>query len=505
VTNTGSPPAPNPAGAFGIATFRNSYAALPGSFYARTAPTAVAAPRLIAFNHALARELGLDTTTCDDTALAAIFSGNVIPSGADPLAIAYAGHQFGNFVPQLGDGRAILIGEVIDHSGRSRDIQLKGSGPTPFSRRGDGRAALGPVLREYLVSEAMHALGIPSTRALAAVTTGDMILREGPVPGAVLTRVAASHVRVGTFEYFAARDDQASLKQLTDYVITRHYADAGHDQNPALALLKAVVGRQAQLIAKWMGVGFIHGVMNTDNMAISGETIDFGPCAFMESYDSMQVFSAIDEFGRYAYANQPRIAQWNLARFAEALLPLIDDDQQKAVALATEAISGFSSQYETSWLEQMRHKLGLMTVQPDDEQLIRGLLDLMQAGQTDFTSTFRTLSHAANHVTAENFTALFPDTSAIHEWLNAWRLRLSQEIASPAEREKAMLAVNPVYIPRNHRIEAVIRAAVDADDFTPFDKLRSVLARPFTDTAAFDAYKSPAQTHERVLRTFCGT
>lgn len=488
-----------------IAAFRNSYAALPGAFFARTPPTIVAAPRLIAFNHVLARELGLDTTTLDDTALAAIFSGNVIPAGADPVAIAYAGHQFGNFVPQLGDGRAILIGEVIDQAGKARDIQLKGAGPTPFSRRGDGRAALGPVLREYLVSEAMHALGIPSTRALAAVATGDMILREGPVPGAILTRIAASHVRVGTFEYFAARDDQASLKQLTDYVIARHYADAGHDQNPALALLKSVIRRQAELIAQWMSIGFVHGVMNTDNMAISGETIDFGPCAFMESYDPKTVFSAIDEFGRYAYANQPRIAQWNLARLAETLLPLIDADQQRAITLATDAISDFSRQYDSFWLAHMRQKLGFSTEQPDDEPLIQALLDQMQAAQTDFTQTFRALSRLEADARQQPFLTLFSGQAAIRHWLQSWRSRLALENMPMAAKQTAMLAKNPVYIPRNHQIEAAIRAAVDTDDFSFFEKLQTVLANPFREDPAFADYSTPALPHERVLRTFCGT
>lgn len=488
-----------------IATFRNSYAALPDTFFARVQPTPVTRPRLIAFNHALAEELRLDTRLADPQTLARLFSGNDLPAGADPVAIAYAGHQFGNFVPQLGDGRAILIGEVIDRDGRLRDIQLKGSGPTPFSRRGDGRAALGPVLREYLVSEAMFALGIPSTRALAAVTTGEMVLREGPVPGAILTRVAASHVRVGTFAYFAARDDQASLKRLTDYVIERHYPDAANDQIPALALLKSVIRRQAELIAQWMSIGFVHGVMNTDNMAISGETIDFGPCAFMESYDPKTVFSAIDEFGRYAYANQPRIAQWNLARFAETLLPLIDADQQRAIALATDAISAFSSQYDASWLAHMRQKLGFSTEQPDDEPLIQALLDQMQAAQTDFTQTFRALSDLETDAGPQQFLTLFSGQAAIRHWLQAWRSRVAVENTPLAARQSAMQAKNPVYIPRNHQIEAAIRAAVDRDDFSLFEKLQTVLANPFREDPAFADYSMPALPHERVLRTFCGT
>ena len=374
--------------------FENSYARLPQRFHARCAPTPVAAPRLIRFNAGLAAELGIDPATFAGAEGAALVVGNRLPEGAEPIAMAYAGHQFGHFVPQLGDGRALLIGEVRDRTGRLRDIHLKGSGPTPFSRRGDGRAALGPVLREYLVSEAMHALGIPTTRALAAATTGEPVFRETVLPGAVLMRVASSHVRVGTFQYFAARGDMTAVEALLAYVIDRHYPHLEAAPEPALALLGAVAERQAALVAAWMLVGFIHGVMNTDNMSICGETIDFGPCAFMEAYDPATVFSAIDEGGRYAYANQPPIAQWNIARLAETLLPLIDPDEEKAIAKASEVVSGFRARFEAHWLSGVRGKLGLSSAEPDDLDLATDWLAALQQGGADFTLSFRRLAEA---------------------------------------------------------------------------------------------------------------
>src|SRR6187455_1332066 len=355
---------------------QNTYHALPSRFYARLAPVPVRDPRLVVFNARLAEELGVDPGALERQA-ATWFSGNQTPAGADPIALAYAGHQFGGFVPQLGDGRALLLGERVGRDGMRRDIQLKGSGRTPFSRNGDGRAALGPMLREYLVSEAMHALGVPTTRSLAVVTTGEQVVREYLVPGAVLTRVAASHIRVGTFEYFAARNDREAVSQLLDYVITRHYPEARSADVPALAVLEAVAQRQAALIADWMSVGFIHGVMNTDNMAISGETIDYGPCAFMDNYDANTVFSSIDHGGRYAYGNQPAIAQWNLARFAETLLPLLDSDHEKAIAIATEALGEYPAPFEGYWLAGMRKKLGLQSAEGGDVELIRALLEWM--------------------------------------------------------------------------------------------------------------------------------
>jgi uncharacterized protein YdiU (UPF0061 family) len=467
------------------------YSTLPEHFFARLDPTPVAAPRLIRFTHALAAEIGLITDGLDDAALAEIFAGNRLPPGAQPIAMAYAGHQFGHFVPQLGDGRALLLGEVRDAYGVVRDIQLKGSGRTPYSRGGDGRAALGPVLREYLVSEAMHALGIPATRALAAVITGETVYREAALPGAILTRVAASHVRVGSFQFFAARGDAAATQRLAEYVIARHYPAAAAAAQPILALLEAVVERQAALIARWMQVGFIHGVMNTDNMAISGETIDFGPCAFMDAFDPAMVFSSIDNQGRYAFANQPAAAQWNLARFAETLLPLLGDDTDLGVARATEVLSSFPARFTAHWRRGMRAKLGLEREEDADAELIQGLLDAMHALGADFTQTFRGLCDGVVPPGAE-------------DWERQWRARLAREQRSAQARALAMRAANPAYIPRNHRIARVI-AAAERDDFAPFAELFEVLARPFEERARYVAYADPPQPEERVLRTFCGT
>jgi uncharacterized protein YdiU (UPF0061 family) len=489
-----------------IAPFVNGYAALPDRFFARVTAAAVAAPRLIELNRRLADELGMDVRTQNADSLAAIFAGNVVPQGAAPIAMAYAGHQFGHFVPQLGDGRAILLGEVCDVNGTRRDIQLKGSGRTPFSRDGDGRAALGPVLREYLVSEGMHALGVPTTRALAVVTTGERIRREGMVPGAVLTRVAASHVRVGTFQYFAAREDVDAVRRLADYVIDRHYPDARAADNPYLALLRVVTQRQALLIARWMHVGFIHGVMNTDNMAVSGETIDFGPCAFMDAYDPAAVFSSIDGMGRYAYANQPHAAQWNLARFAETLLPLLNPDPGRAVELATEAVSAFAGRFDGHWLAGMRDKLGLATAQDGDLQFVQGFLDLMHRNQADYTLTLRRLCDAALTPAADvGVRALFVNPVAYDEWAARWRLRLAREAGSPDVRFKAMRLVNPAYIPRNHRIEQVIAAAVEREDFSRFSELLEILSRPYEEQESLTDYGRPPQPDERVTQTFCGT
>jgi serine/tyrosine/threonine adenylyltransferase len=489
-----------------IAPFVHTYAALPEHFFARIEPTAVGAPRLIAINRPLAADLRVDVGVHTPEMLATIFAGNVIPQGAAPIAMAYAGHQFGHFVPQLGDGRAILLGEVRDQSGQLRDIQLKGAGRTPFSRDGDGRAALGPVLREYLIGEAMHALGIPATRALAAVTSGERIPREGMVPGAVLTRVAASHVRVGTFQYFAARDDTDSVRQLANYVIDRHFPDARAADRPYLALLKVVTERQARLIAGWMHVGFIHGVMNTDNMAVSGETIDFGPCAFMDGYDPVAVFSSIDRHGRYAYGNQPAAAQWNLARLAETLLPLLDPDPERAIEVATEVVSGFSTSFDAHWLAGMRTKLGLLTAEADDLELIHEFLELMQASQADFTLSFRRLCRAARSPNDDaSLRELFASPLAIEAWGARWRSRLVREAREPEVRVAAMRRVNPAYIPRNHRIEQAIVAAVEHDDFSVFLALLEVLSRPYTESETTAAYGDPPKPAERVTRTFCGT
>jgi uncharacterized protein YdiU (UPF0061 family) len=429
--------------------------------------------------------------------------------------MAYAGHQFGQFVPQLGDGRAILLGEVQGPRGRRRDIQLKGSGRTPYSRGGDGRAALGPVLREYLVSEAMHALGLPTTRALAAVTTGEDVLREGPVPGAILTRVADGHVRVGTFQYFAARADADAVRQLADYVIERHYPNAALASDPYLELLRCVVLRQARLVAGWMCLGFIHGVMNTDNMAVSGETIDFGPCAFMDAYDPATVYSSIDPMGRYAYANQPAAAQWNLARLAETLLGLIDPDPGRAVERATAVIAEFTGAFDRSWLDGMRRKLGFFTEEEGDVVLIRELLDVMHRSHADFTLTFRRLCRAADSEAiagvvaaseaADSEGARSEGAAPDRDWLRAWRARLAREPRPAGERAAFMRLANPCYIPRNHRIEAVLRAAVERGDFAPFDELSRVLARPYEERSEYSAYARPPLPEERVTQTFCGT
>src|ERR1700677_94657 len=445
-----------------IAVFSNSYARLPEHFFARRSPTPVAKAHLIKFNESLASELGLDTRALEPDELAAIFAGNVILPGADPIAMAYAGHQFGTFVPQLGDGRAILLGEVVNRRGERRDIQLKGSGPTPFSRRGDGRAALGPVLREYLVSEAMHALGIPTTRALAAVLTGEAVFRDRLLPGAVLTRVASSHIRVGVFQYFAARGDMEAVERLADYVIDRHFPKARDSERPYLTLLQVIVERQASLVARWMRVGFIHGVMNTDNTAISGETIDFGPCAFMDAYAPTTTFSAIDELGRYAYGNQPTIAQWNLARFAETLLPLLDPNPERAVELANGAISAFTSRFQERWLTGMRNKLGLFTDEEGDLELAHALLRAMHENAADFTLTFRRLCDAAAGQNADaNVRALFANPAACDTWVARWRSRLAAEELEPDARARAMRSVNPAFIPRNHRVEQALDAAIE--------------------------------------------
>ena len=434
--------------------FEHSYFALPPHFYARVSPTTTASPRLVVFNRKLAADLGLEPDVVEKEA-AAILSGNQLPDDATPIAMSYAGHQFGGFVPRLGDGRAILLGELRDRDGVLRDVQLKGAGLTPFSRDGDGRAALGPMLREYLISEAMHALGIPTTRSLAVVSTGEQVFRERALPGAVLTRVAASHVRVGTFQYFAAQGDEQSIRALLDYVIARHYPHVRDDAVPALALFKAVAERQATLIANWMRVGFIHGVMNTDNMAISGETIDYGPCAFMDEYDPGTVFSAIDRGGRYAYVNQPAIAQWNLARFAETLLPLIDPDSDKAVAIATEVLQSFIAQVNTNFLEALGRKIGLASIGDGDIELITRLLTSMHAAQADFTLTFRRLADAAAGPDGEHaLREMFGENADLPDWLRDWRQRLTRDPQAAADRAASMRRENPAFIPRNHRVEA---------------------------------------------------
>ncbi|ACK86108.1 protein adenylyltransferase SelO [Methylorubrum extorquens] len=491
--------------------FDNSYARLPSHFFGRVAPTAVEAPRLIRLNRALAVDLGLDPDRLESPEGVEVLAGQRVPEGAEPLAAAYAGHQFGQFVPQLGDGRAILLGEVVGRDGR-RDIQLKGSGPTPFSRRGDGRAALGPVLREYLVSEAMHALGIPTTRALAAVTTGEQVIRETALPGAVLTRVASSHIRVGSFQFFAARGDVEGLRALADHAIARHDPEAARADNPYRALLDGVIRRQAALVARWLTVGFIHGVMNTDNMSIAGETIDYGPCAFLDTYDPATAFSSIDRHGRYAYGNQPRIALWNLTRLAEALLPLLSEDETQAVAEAEAALTGFAGQFEAAYHGGLNCKLGLATTRDGDPALAGDLLKTMAENEADFTLTFRRLGEAVpgpdgepDPAAVEAVRSLFIDPTAYDRWAGGWRRRLKDEAGDAAARRQMMRAANPAFIPRNHRVEEMITAAVERQDFAPFETLLTVLARPYDDQPDFAQYAEPPEGGGRGYRTFCGT
>jgi serine/tyrosine/threonine adenylyltransferase len=481
--------------------FDNSYARLPDRFFARLVPVPVAAPTLIRVNRPLAERLGIDPDILASPEGVAMLAGNQVPQGAAPLAMAYAGHQFGNFVPQLGDGRAILLGEVIGRDGVRRDIQLKGAGRTPFSRGGDGRAALGPVLREYIVSEAMAALGIPTTRALAAVTTGEPVLRESPLPGAIFARVARSHVRIGTFEFFRARGDTDGIRALADYVIARHYPQAAQAEQPYQALLLAVIEGIAKLIAQWQLVGFIHGVMNTDNMSIAAETIDYGPCAFMDSHHPETVYSSIDLHGRYAYRNQPGIAHWNLVRLAECLLPLLAEDTDAGIALAHAALDTFPTHFATAYQAGLRRKLGLFEAHEGDLTLAQELLELMAEQGADFTLTFRRLSDPNPAATR----ALFADAAAFDSWLTQWRERVAHEPQTPAERTAAMRAANPAFIPRNHRIQAAIEAAQQAGDFTKFDELLTVLANPYEDQPNFKEYENPPRPEEVVRQTFCGT
>jgi uncharacterized protein YdiU (UPF0061 family) len=488
----------------GLTLLPSSFAQLPPALHERVAPTPVSRPALIRINDALAAELQLPVTALGADLLASLFSGNVLPAGTEPIAMGYAGHQFGGFVPQLGDGRAILLGEAQARDGRRYDIQLKGSGRTRYSRRGDGRVALGPVLREYVVSEAMHALGIPTTRALAAVTTGETVQRELPLPGAILTRVAASHVRVGTFEFAATLPDGQPLRALVGHVIERLYPSARTEASPALALLRRVVERQASLVAQWMHVGFIHGVMNTDNMALSGETIDFGPCAFMDAYDPATVFSAIDTQGRYAYGNQPPIAQWNLARLAETLLPLLDADPERAVSLAEDMLAHFATCFRERWLWGLRAKLGLTRAEEGDLALGERFLTLLQQQRVDFTLAFRRLCDAADAPASLSVRSLFDAPEAFDAWAVDWRRRLDAEGVPAAERAQAMRHANPLYIPRNHLIEEAIAAAVQGD-FGLVAELVEVLSRPFDAQPGRERFALPPQPDQQVFRTYCGT
>ena len=488
--------------------FDNSYARLPEPFYARVEPMPVAAPRLLRLNRALAAELGLDPDYLAGPEGVEVLAGNRAPPGAEPLAMAYAGHQFGHFVPSLGDGRAVLLGEVVDPDGRRWDLHLKGAGRTPFARGGDGRAPLGPVIREYIVSEAMAGLGIPTTRSLAAVISGETVLRDGgPEPGGVLARVAASHLRVGSFEYFARRGDTASTRRLADYAIQRHCPGLAQSEDPYGGLLAEVVGRQARLIARWMEVGFIHGVMNTDNMAISGETIDFGPCAFMDAHHPATVYSFIDRGGRYAYGQQPHIGHWNLARLAECLLPLLADDQDTALERAYAILDAYPKAFEAAFLAGLGRKLGLAEARDGDRELALDLLERMAEQGADHTLTFWRLADLDPAAPAgdEPVRALFADPAAFDAWAADWRARLASEGGDPAQRRARMRAVNPAFIPRNHRVEQAIQAVVEDGDTAPMEDLLAVVSRPFDNHPDLEHLARPPQPHETVRNTFCGT
>ncbi len=513
--------------------FDNSYARLPEGFFVRQNPVAVDRPALIKLNDRVAKLIGLDQTFLNSQEGIDLLAGNSVPEKADPLAMAYAGHQFGGWAPQLGDGRAILLGELIGTDGNRYDVQLKGAGRTPFSRAGDGRAWVGPVLREYVISEAMYSLNIASTWSLAAVSTGEAVLRDSYMPGALLVRVARSHVRVGTFEFFAARGMKDELDALLRYVIERFYPATANAENPALALLEAVIESTAALVAQWQCVGFIHGVMNTDNMNISGETIDYGPCAFMDDYQADKVFSSIDLHGRYAYRNQPGIAQWNLAVLAQSLMPLLSDSENEALQLAQNCIDAFSEIYKTQYVEGLRKKLGLYTVDETDLALGSDLFSIMEKGKSDFTLTFRHLSWLAasdftvaelsqntsaqsdrlennenSNTSLTDFLNLFGDDIGVKEearqWVKKWFDRLSHESISPIERSQRMCACNPLIIPRNHRVEEAIAAAVQSD-YSPFENLISAISDPYSDTQLESNYHIPPTSAQIVSQTFCGT
>ena len=484
--------------------FSHTFAEQLEGFYRSCEPEKCSSPKLLQFNSSLARELALDHEDFIGEFGVSVLSGNELPKNANPIAMVYAGHQFGMFTPQLGDGRALLIGEVVDAIGSRRDIQLKGSGRTPFSRGGDGKAALGPVLREYLVSEAMHALGIATTRALAAVRTEDWVRREEPKPRAVLTRVSASHIRVGTFEYFAAKGDWSQIKRLADYAITRHFPEVISADDRYLEFFKSVLRKQAKLIADWMSVGFVHGVMNTDNMTISGETIDYGPCAFLDRYTPAIVFSSIDDYGRYAYENQSKIGQWNLAQLGKALIPLYEEEEEQVIQRFVDALDTFNVWYEEYWLSNMRTKLGLARAELGDLELVEQLLQLMQQGQGDFTLVFRHLS-AALLGDDSKFKAQFNDPSLPSAWLTLWLKRVGREGFVSTQCAMNMNNVNPAYIPRNHKVEEALDAAVSRNDFEPFRVMLKLLTEPYRDHVGMDEFAIPAALSASPYVTFCGT
>jgi len=483
--------------------FNNSFHAAMEGFYAPAEPAKPSAPTLLSFNRALTRRLGMAVGKAKNERLASIFSGGELPAGANPLAFAYAGHQFGHFSPQLGDGRALLLGEIVAPDGARFDIQLKGSGPTAFSRNGDGKAAIGPVLREFLVSEAMAAMGVPTTRSLAAVATGDRVQREKSHPGAVLTRVASSHIRVGTFQFFAAHFGAEHVIRLSDYTVNRHFPELAQAANPHLALLERVIALQCELVARWMGVGFIHGVMNTDNVAVCGETLDYGPCAFVDRFAVNTVFSSIDVNGRYAYGRQPQITHWNMARFAEALLPAIHAVDPADVDAAKALVDAIPARFRALWLAEMRAKLGLGKPHKDDEKLIDALFGELEKHSVDFTSFFRALAQLLRG-DGDMLQSLLPDAEAMARWIADWWAQLEREAIAPLERADAMDAVNPLYIPRNHLVEAALIAAEEGD-MAPWHALLEVVQNPYVKRPEWDAYAQPAPANAAPHVTFCGT
>ncbi|MDG1325283.1 MAG: YdiU family protein [Opitutales bacterium] len=475
----------------------STYSDLPPVLFSQLSPTPVSQPKLVIFNEKLAEEIGLNLSGMSMKDRTGLFAGNLVPEGTEPFAQAYAGHQFGNFTV-LGDGRAIVLGEHLTSSGKRIDLQLKGSGRTPYSRGGDGRAALGPMLREYIISESMHALGIPTTRSLAVVSTGETVYRETELPGAILTRIAGSHIRVGTFEFASLQGDKAITQALLNYLIDRHFPEIKEKENQPFALLEAVIHQQAELITHWMRVGFIHGVMNTDNMALSGETIDYGPCAFMDTFAPDTVFSSIDHKGRYAYANQPYIAQWNLARLAESLLPLIEGKKEEAIAMAEDLLNSFEQVYKKKWLSMMRSKLGLLLAEKEDEKLITDLLDWMHGSQSDYTNTFRDLSNSAL------FTGELYASENFQNWHSRWQMRLEKEEQDRESSNAQMGSVNPSVIPRNHKVEEALQAG-EQGDFKPFHDLINAMKEPYEGGEHLLPYQAPPEPGEKVLQTFCGT
>ncbi|MEX1665088.1 protein adenylyltransferase SelO [Zhongshania arctica] len=495
--------------------FDNSYVKQGEQFYTAQAPSSVPAPNVIRINVHLASELGIDPQWLASPEGIASMAGNHIPAGAEPIATVYAGHQFGGWNPQLGDGRAVLLGELLADSGIRYDWQLKGSGRTPYSRGGDGKSPLGPVLREYILCEAMAALNVPTTRALGAVTSGELVFRDQALPGAVFSRVAQSHIRVGTMQYFAARQDTAALQSLSDYLINRHFPEAAQASNPILAMLNKIIQRQATLIAQWQSIGFIHGVMNTDNMLLCGETVDYGPCAFMDNYDPATVFSSIDQKGRYAYGNQPGIAHWNLAQLAQALIPILDNSldnnestqEERAIAIAQEALNTFPDLFLSAYQNIIKDKLGIATFTEQDDDLYQNLLKLMEQEKADFTLCFRRLAELADEAACVNSSIreLFDFNDTFTTWLHEWRQRLNSDSQSPAQRQAKMFKANPVFIPRNHLVQEAIAAAESNGDFSYFNQLVDVLENPHTFDPENQRYAMPAKPNERVLNTFCGT